>query len=259
MAFRLAKLTLERYFRRRRSAGDRPSVHRFDADVQGWLFPQLLAIAKRWLAECLTCKDRHVPAAPVARRVRARRRRPHLPRIVASARARRAEADPAPLRHRRLDALRRLRHDQAGLRRRDPTSATCRTSSPTRDVGAEVAQALEEMPEVVRYVKNQTRLHDSLHAQRRGAALLPRLHRRASTTATGGCSPQPDRRGHRRGAEGQGGEGRDGADAVGAGGEQSRRLRSLGVRRGDRSVGRRRAIRSALSGSEGPHMTQMSD
>jgi hypothetical protein len=27
------------------------------ADAQVWLFPQVLAIAKRWVAECVACKD----------------------------------------------------------------------------------------------------------------------------------------------------------------------------------------------------------
>jgi type III restriction enzyme len=42
VAFLLAKLTLERYFR-----DD-------DGNDKPWLFPQLLGIAKRWLAECVT-------------------------------------------------------------------------------------------------------------------------------------------------------------------------------------------------------------
>jgi len=49
VAFLLSKLTLEKYFRD--DAGhDRP-----------WLFPQLLAITNRWLAECLHCKGGTFP------------------------------------------------------------------------------------------------------------------------------------------------------------------------------------------------------
>lgn len=44
VAFLLAKLTLEKYFRDDQG-NDKP-----------WLFPQMLAITKRWLAECLHCK-----------------------------------------------------------------------------------------------------------------------------------------------------------------------------------------------------------
>jgi type III restriction enzyme len=49
VAFRLAKLVLEEKFRD--DAGN----------TKAWLFPQLLDISKRWLAECLTCKDNTFP------------------------------------------------------------------------------------------------------------------------------------------------------------------------------------------------------
>ena len=49
VAFLLAKLTLEQYFR-----DD-------DGNDKPWLFPQLLAIAKRWMAECVTCKGQTFP------------------------------------------------------------------------------------------------------------------------------------------------------------------------------------------------------
>ena len=49
VAFRLAKLTLENYFR---DDG---------GHSKPWLFPQLLAITKRWLAESMTCKGRTFP------------------------------------------------------------------------------------------------------------------------------------------------------------------------------------------------------
>jgi len=45
VAFELAKTTLERFFQ-----DD-------DGNVRPWLFPQLLAIARRWMDECVTCKD----------------------------------------------------------------------------------------------------------------------------------------------------------------------------------------------------------
>ncbi|MFM7437203.1 MAG: restriction endonuclease subunit R, partial [Snowella sp.] len=57
VAFLLAKLTLEKYFR---SDGmqklDRPSQHQFDSEVQVWLFPQVLQVAKQWLQECVDYK-----------------------------------------------------------------------------------------------------------------------------------------------------------------------------------------------------------
>jgi type III restriction enzyme len=80
VAFRLAKLTLQEYFAEDSgqssvasgqiapasgtSDGGQGSVAGDRQDSGGgrpWLFPQLLAIAKRWLAECLTCKDHTFP------------------------------------------------------------------------------------------------------------------------------------------------------------------------------------------------------
>jgi type III restriction enzyme len=49
VAFLLAKLTMEKYFR-----DD-------DGNARPWLFPQLLAIAKRWLNKCVTLKDNTFP------------------------------------------------------------------------------------------------------------------------------------------------------------------------------------------------------
>ncbi len=49
VAFILAKLTLEKYF-----CDD-------ERNIKPWLFPQILEIAKRWLAECVFCKDNTFP------------------------------------------------------------------------------------------------------------------------------------------------------------------------------------------------------
>ncbi|MBU0640302.1 MAG: restriction endonuclease subunit R, partial [Planctomycetes bacterium] len=49
VAFLLAKLLLEKYFR-----DD-------DGNAKQWLFPQLLRITREWLVTCLTCKDRAFP------------------------------------------------------------------------------------------------------------------------------------------------------------------------------------------------------
>ncbi len=62
VAFLLAKLTLEKYFRQDgEKRPEKQSTHHWDSEVQSWLFPQVLAITKRWLAECLTCKDNTFP------------------------------------------------------------------------------------------------------------------------------------------------------------------------------------------------------
>ena len=62
VAFLLAKLTLEKYFRQDgEHRKDRSEEHNFDAEVQVWRFPQMLQIARRWLAECVRCKDNTFP------------------------------------------------------------------------------------------------------------------------------------------------------------------------------------------------------
>jgi len=62
VAFLIAKLTLEKYFR---ADGDKKTdkteQHKWDSEVQAFRFPEVLAITQRWLAECLTCKDDTFP------------------------------------------------------------------------------------------------------------------------------------------------------------------------------------------------------
>jgi type III restriction enzyme len=62
VAFLLAKLVLEKYFRQ---DGEKPTVrlpqHKFDSEVQAWRFPEILEITKRWLCECVICKDNTFP------------------------------------------------------------------------------------------------------------------------------------------------------------------------------------------------------
>ncbi len=62
VVFLLAKLVLEKYFRQDgEKLKDRPAEHHFDADVQAWLFPQILQITRRWLKECVILKDNTFP------------------------------------------------------------------------------------------------------------------------------------------------------------------------------------------------------
>lgn len=62
VVFLLAKLTLEKYFRADGEVlADKPKEHHFDSEVKSWLFPQLLSVARRWLAECVICKDNTFP------------------------------------------------------------------------------------------------------------------------------------------------------------------------------------------------------
>ena len=156
VAFLLAKLTLEKYFRQDGTQRtDRPDSHRYDPEVQAWLFPQVLGIARRWLAECMTLKDNTFPqlllliefAHDAADRI--------YKAIVAS-----------------TDGYKTLKpilrpYDPVGSTRHvdfDTTRAVYQTSPDKCHIShvvldsnweAKMAEALEEMDEVVCYVKNQ--------------------------------------------------------------------------------------------------------
>jgi type III restriction enzyme len=58
VAFGIARLVLNQYFPADEAANAGPDA---TAGSQVWLFPQVLAIVKRWLAECVTCKDNTFP------------------------------------------------------------------------------------------------------------------------------------------------------------------------------------------------------
>jgi type III restriction enzyme len=143
VAFLLAKLTLEKYFR-----DD-------DGNDKPWLFPQLLGIAKRWLAECVTLKDNTFPqlllliefAHDAADRI--------YKAIVAST------DDTAALKPilRPYDTIGSTRYVDFDTTR--PVFATrddrCHISHVVADTDSweqKMAAALEDMPEVIRYVKN---------------------------------------------------------------------------------------------------------
>ncbi len=143
VAFLLAKLTLEKFFR-----DD-------DGNDKPWLFPQLLGIAKRWLAECVTFKDNTFPqlllliefAHDAADRI--------YKAVVAS-----TNGSPAlkPI-LRPYDTLGSTRYVDFDTTR--PVYATkadkCHVSHVVADTESweqKMAQALEDMPEIVRYVKN---------------------------------------------------------------------------------------------------------
>ena len=156
IAFLLAKLTLEKYFRQDGDIRtDRPEKHEFDGEVKYWLFPQLLGIAKRWLDECVTLKDNTFPqllllikfAHDAADRI--------YNAIVASTDA----ADVLKPILRPYDTIGSTRYVDFDTTR--PVFAThtdkCHISHVVADTGSweqKMAEALENMPEVIRYVKN---------------------------------------------------------------------------------------------------------
>jgi type III restriction enzyme len=152
----LAKLTLEKYFRQDgEEHKDRPAEHRFDGEVKSWLFPQVLDIARRWLDECVTLKDNTFPqlllliefAHDAADRI--------YGSIVA---ATSGESVLKPI-LRPYDTVGSTRYvDFDTTRSVWPTREDkCHISHVVADTDSweqKLAQMLEEMDEVVRYVKN---------------------------------------------------------------------------------------------------------
>jgi type III restriction enzyme len=62
VAFLLAKLVLEKYFRQDgEKQAEKADSHSFDAEVQAWQFPRILQITKHWLEECVTCRGGTFP------------------------------------------------------------------------------------------------------------------------------------------------------------------------------------------------------
>ena len=143
VAFGIAKLTLEKFFRDDDGA-DKP-----------WLFPQLLAITRRWLAECVTCKDNtflqlllliefaHDAADRIYKAiVQSDGGNPALKPIL-----------------RPYDTLGSTAYVDFDTTRAvySTVAAKCHISHVVADTDSweqKLAQTLEDMPEVVRYVKN---------------------------------------------------------------------------------------------------------
>ena len=160
VAFWLAKVVVEKYF----CSGEGDDARDIGPPRTGgqgeqvWLFPQLLGIAKRWLAECLTCKDNTFPqllllvafAHDAADRI-----------YQAIVRAQEGQARIKPI-------LRPHKGEETGTTRFvsfDTTKPTYPThaakshiSHVVADTGSweqKMAQVLEELDEVECYVKNQ--------------------------------------------------------------------------------------------------------
>ena len=143
VAYRLAELLLRKYFRDDQG-NDRP-----------WLFPQVLAITKRWLAECVVLKDNTFVQLLMLIELANDATDRIYSAIVQSAQG-------APV----LKPVLRA-YDQVGSTRyvdfdtTRPTYLThyekCHVSHCTLDSNweATLAERIENMPEVVRYVKNQ--------------------------------------------------------------------------------------------------------
>jgi len=141
--FLLAKLILEKYFRDN------------DGNVKQWLFPQLLAITKRWLAQCVTLKDNTFIQMLLFRELAHDAADRIYNAIVAS------EEGPKYLKPilRPYDSIGSTRYvDFDTTRPVYPTDpAKCHISHVVADTESweqKMGQALEEMDEVDCYVKN---------------------------------------------------------------------------------------------------------
>jgi type III restriction enzyme len=143
VAFLLAKLTLEKYFR-----DD-------DGNDKPWLFPQLLAIVRRWLAEYVTLKDHTFPQLLLLIEFAHDATDRIYQAIVAS-----SDGTPAlkPI-LRPYDSLGSTRYVDFDTTR--PVFATrhdkCHISHVVADTDSweqKMAKTIEDMDEVIRYVKN---------------------------------------------------------------------------------------------------------
>ena len=157
IAFLLAKLTLERYFRQDgRTRNDKPGQHVFDSEVQAWLFPQVLDIARRWMSECVSYSYGTFPqlllmlefAYDAANRI-------YLSIVSASAGEKRLM--PILRSYEPVGSTRFVDFDTTR-----PVYATradrCHVSHVVADTESweqKMAQALEDMDEIACYVKNQ--------------------------------------------------------------------------------------------------------
>lgn len=143
LAFRLAKHTLERYFRDNEGA-DRP-----------WLFPSLLSITRSWLNECVVCHDNAFPQLLLLTAL-ANDAVDRIYQAIVRSSAGTPALMPVLMPYDSIGSTSYVDFDTT--RPTWPTSAVkCHVSHVVADTGTweqKVAQTLEELPEVVRYVKN---------------------------------------------------------------------------------------------------------
>ncbi|MBN2389202.1 MAG: DEAD/DEAH box helicase family protein [Anaerolineae bacterium] len=142
VAFLLAKLVLEKYFR-----DD-------DGNDKPWLFPQLLGIARRWMAECVTYKDHTFPQLLLFVEF-AHAAADRIYRAIAAGAAGPTTLQPILRPYDTLGSTRNVDFDTTrSVYVTDP--GKCHISHVAGDSSWEhkLAQTLEEMDEIVRYVKN---------------------------------------------------------------------------------------------------------
>jgi len=143
VAFLLARRTLEKYFR-----DD-------EGNTRPWLFPQMLAIAKRWLAECVTLKDNTFPQLLLLTEF-SHDAADRIYKAIVGAQPGTPALKPILQPYDTIGSTRYVDFDTTR-----PVYATradkCHVSHVVADTGSweqKMAETLEEMDEVLRYVKN---------------------------------------------------------------------------------------------------------
>jgi type III restriction enzyme len=157
VAFLLAKLTLEKYFRQDgEHQTEKTKTHKFDSEVQSWRFPRLLEITREWLKTCVRCKDNTFPQLLLLLQFAHEAADKIYKAIVAS-----TPGDKAlkPI-LRPYDTLGSTRHVDFDTIKPTYTTRADRghISHMVADTDSweqKLAQTLEDMPEVFAYVKNQ--------------------------------------------------------------------------------------------------------
>ncbi len=156
VAFLLAKLTLEKYFRQDgEKRTDRPETHQFDNEVQAWLFPQVLPITKRWLAECVQCKGDTFPQLLLLLEF-AHDAADRIYKSVVASTNRTATLKPIPRPYDTIGSTRYVDFDttRAVYATRADKCHVSHVVADTESWEQKMARVLEDMPEVLRYVKN---------------------------------------------------------------------------------------------------------
>ncbi len=124
-------------------------------DDQPWLFPQLLSIVRRWMAECVTLKDNAFIQMLRIHRFES----DAIDRILAAVVSSTGQETTVKPVLRPYDPVGSTRYIDFDTTKEAQTTdpAKCHVSHVVIDSGweAKMASVLEEMDEVVRYVKNQ--------------------------------------------------------------------------------------------------------
>ena len=157
VAFLLAKLTLEKYFRQDgEQRTEKAKSHQFDAEVQTWRFPRMLDITRQWLAGCVQCKDNTFPQLLLLLQFAHDASDRIYKAIVESTPGEKA-LKPILRPYDTVGSTRYVDFDtaRAVFTTRPDKCHVSHVVADTESWEQKLAQTLEDMPEVFSYVKNQ--------------------------------------------------------------------------------------------------------